>query len=57
MGIAIPRGVEDWANGMAVVRKGRKAKTKECEKYITAWNRLVCCEKERTRYAGNWGMH
>jgi hypothetical protein len=32
MGIAIPRGVGGMASGMAAVKKGRIAKTKECEK-------------------------
>ena len=35
MGIAIPREAGDWDSGMAAVRKGRMAKTKECEKYMT----------------------
>jgi hypothetical protein len=34
MGIEIPRGAGGWASGMAAVRKGRTAKTKEREKYI-----------------------
>jgi hypothetical protein len=35
MGIAIPREVGSWASGMAAVRKGRMARTKECEKYMS----------------------
>ena len=34
MRIEIPRDAGGWASGMAAARKGRAAKTKECEKYI-----------------------
>jgi hypothetical protein len=39
MGIAIPRDVGGWAVGMAAVKKGRMARTKECEKRILDWKR------------------
>jgi hypothetical protein len=39
MGIAIPRDVESWASGMAAAKKGRIARTKEREKYMSDWKR------------------
>ena len=39
MGIAIPRDL-GWAIGMAAARKGRMARTKECEKYMLDWKRF-----------------
>ena len=39
MGIAIPRGVGVRATGMAAAKRGRRARIKECEKYILYWKR------------------
>lgn len=35
MGMAIPRDAGGWASGTAAVSKGRMAREKECEKYIS----------------------
>ena len=35
MGMAIPRDAGGWASGMAAVRKGRMAREKERERYIS----------------------
>ena len=40
MGIAIP-DVGGWANGMAVVKTGKMARTKACEKYISDWGTFL----------------
>ena len=59
MGIAIPREAGGWASGMAEVRKGRMAKTKECEKYMTE-RQSKCLVGEESgrgplRDLGTWG--
>jgi hypothetical protein len=38
MGMAMPRDVGGWARGMAAVRRGRMARTKECEKCMSDCN-------------------
>jgi hypothetical protein len=35
MGMAIPRDAGGWASGVAMIRKGRMARKKECERYIS----------------------
>ena len=35
MGMAIPREAGGWTIGMAAVSKGRMAREKECERYIS----------------------
>src|SRR5216683_2804614 len=60
MGIAIPREAGGWASGMAAVRKGRMAKTKECERYITERQSKCLVGSEESgrgplRDLGTWG--
>jgi len=46
MGMAIPREAGGWACGRAAVRKGRMARTKECEKCMSDWKRWVAKRAE-----------
>jgi hypothetical protein len=48
MGIAIPRDVGGWAGGMAAVKKGRMARIKEREKYMSDWKRSGANERKKT---------
>ena len=56
MGIATPREVGGRANGMAAVKRGRRAKIKECEKYISYWKRSEN-EWKRTDAFGKMGRY
>jgi hypothetical protein len=57
MGMAIPRDAGGWASGMAAVRKGRMAREKECERYISDRKSWVSKRAEEDwRPLGPWGM-
>jgi len=47
MEIAVPSQVGDWACGIAAVKKGRMARIKECERYISdCETTLAGCREE-----------
>jgi hypothetical protein len=56
MGIAIPRDFGGPASGVAAVKKGRMARTKEGERYMLGWKRSSMLQKERKRTESLWTM-
>ena len=47
-------GGEGWASGVAATKKGRTARTRECEKYISDRKRSSRLKKEQRRTTGPW---